>query len=225
MLAPPAGSQPLQSWAWGPLSVTWRSGTPTYRLEVKTRRMTCRHTLPCILWLRTSPLCQEELRRCHVSCDSEPYPPIKESSGATTCHAAPDLSSLPRRASVLPRDMWLRTSPSCQGGLRRYHMSRGSRPGLPTGKGSGAGTCPTALSGPRAPSDKGVVVGSTKHLRLARSQGAHTYNAAIASKGRMRRADRRLQCSADCYRLLTIIDHVFPRRCDLTGRHHGADHA
>jgi hypothetical protein len=67
-------------------------------------------------------------------------------------------------------------------------MSRKSAPGLPARQGSGAATRPAAPTEPWAPSEKGVVAGSTKHLRLARSQGAHMYNAAVADKGRMRQA-------------------------------------
>jgi hypothetical protein len=46
---------------------------------------------------------------------------------------------------MLPRVPRLRTLPPCWGGLRRCHMSHGSRPRLLAREGSGAATCPMAL--------------------------------------------------------------------------------
>jgi hypothetical protein len=45
-LAPTTGSHPLSRWAQGPLLVPYRSGTPTYKLQVKTRSGTCTHMPP-----------------------------------------------------------------------------------------------------------------------------------------------------------------------------------
>jgi hypothetical protein len=48
----------------------------------------------------------------------------------TTCPAAPDPASLPRRAPVLPRASWLQTLPPGSGGLQCCHVSHGSGPRL-----------------------------------------------------------------------------------------------
>jgi hypothetical protein len=45
---------------------------------------------------------------------------------------------------MLPRVPWLLTLPPCSGGLRRYHVPRGSGPCLPAQEGSGAAMCPAA---------------------------------------------------------------------------------
>jgi hypothetical protein len=66
-------------------------------------------------------------------------------TGAATRSVAPDLTSLPRWALVLPCVIWLQTLPTCPGGLRRCHMSYGSGPRLPAEEGSGAATCHMAL--------------------------------------------------------------------------------
>jgi hypothetical protein len=82
-LAPPTGSQPPLRWARGPLSVPYKPGTPAYRLQVKIRRTTCIHALPCVLQLQTSP-------------------PAEVGSSAATCPTALNLSSLLRQALMLP---------------------------------------------------------------------------------------------------------------------------
>jgi hypothetical protein len=47
-------------------------------------------------------------------------------------------------SSALSHVLWPRTSPSCRGGLRRCHVSRGLEPRLLTEVSSGAATCPSA---------------------------------------------------------------------------------
>jgi hypothetical protein len=140
-----------------------------YKLQVKTRHGVCHHALPRVLQPMTSHPCHGELRRFHVSCGSGPCLPAKESSDAAMCPTVPDPTSPLRKAPALPRVLQLRTSPPYQGGLRCCHVSRSSGPGLPAEKDSSAATRPATPSGPRAPSEKGVVAGSTKHLRLART--------------------------------------------------------
>jgi hypothetical protein len=67
--------------------------------------------LPCVLWLRTSPLGTGGLQHCHVSSGSRPRLPVDVGSDAVTCPAALDLASWLRWASVLSRALWLPTSP------------------------------------------------------------------------------------------------------------------
>jgi hypothetical protein len=45
-LAPHVGSLSLPRWAQGPLLVHYRPGTPTYKLQVKTRSVTGIHVPP-----------------------------------------------------------------------------------------------------------------------------------------------------------------------------------
>jgi hypothetical protein len=63
---------------------------------------------------------------------------------ATTYPVAPDLSSLSRCAQVLPHVLQPRTLPSCRGGLRCCHVSRGPGPRLLAELSSGAATCSLA---------------------------------------------------------------------------------
>jgi hypothetical protein len=53
-------------------------------------------------------------------------------------------SPLPMWAPTLPCVQWFRTSPPCQGGFRRYHVSSGSGSHLPTEVGPDAATCSVA---------------------------------------------------------------------------------
>jgi hypothetical protein len=82
--------------------------------------------------------------RCHVSHSYRPCLHVEEGSDVARCPVALDLASLMRRASALPRVLWLRTSPSCQGGLWRGHVSYGFRPRLHVEEGSCATTRPAA---------------------------------------------------------------------------------
>jgi hypothetical protein len=125
MLALHTGSLPLPRWTRGLLSVPWRPGTPTYRLQVKTRRRACYHALPHAPQLQTSP----------------PY----RGSGVAMCHVAPDSTSPLRRSPALPCIPRLQTLPRCQEGLRCYHMFHSSRHWLPTEEGSDAAMCSTTL--------------------------------------------------------------------------------
>jgi hypothetical protein len=73
-----------------------------------------------------------------------PHLPTEVGSGAAMCPTAPDLGSLLRWTPALPCVPRPRTSPPCQGGLRRYHVSYGPGPPLLIEVGSSAATCPTA---------------------------------------------------------------------------------
>jgi hypothetical protein len=86
----------------------------------------CIHTLPHDLQLRTLPPYRGGLQRYHVPYGSRPHLPVEVGSGAAMCHMAPDPTSLPRWASMLPRVQWHRTSPPGRGGLRHCCMSYGS---------------------------------------------------------------------------------------------------
>jgi hypothetical protein len=57
----------------------------------------------------------------------------------------PHLTSLPRWAPALPRVPRPQTSPPCQGGFWRCHVSRGPSPCLLAEMSSSAATCPLAL--------------------------------------------------------------------------------
>jgi hypothetical protein len=81
---------------------------------------------------------------CHMSYSSGPYLPTEMGSSTATCPIAPDLTSLPRRAPVLPCVLWPQTLPPCQGGLWRYHVSYSSEPYHPAMEGSGIAACPMA---------------------------------------------------------------------------------
>jgi hypothetical protein len=145
MFAPAVGSQPLSRRAWGPLSVPYRPGTPTYRIQDKTRSRACIHALPCALQLRTMHLCQGGLRRCHVSYSSGPCLPVEVGSSAATCLMTPDLAPLLKWAPVPLHVQWLRISLRGRRGLRHRHMSRDSGPLFPVEMGSGVAACPMAL--------------------------------------------------------------------------------
>jgi hypothetical protein len=109
MLAPPSGSQLLPRWARGPLSVPCRTGTPAYKLQVKTRDRVCIYALPCVLKHRTRPPRLGGHWRCHVSHDSEPHPSAWECSDATTCPMTSNLAPPQRWALVNQRVLWLQT--------------------------------------------------------------------------------------------------------------------
>jgi hypothetical protein len=109
MLAPPAGSLPLPRWAWGPLSVPSRPGTPGNMLQVKTKGKVCVHALPHATSapepasllregsnvatcprLRTPPRRLGEVRRCHASLSTGSRLTAKEGSDTDTHHSASD---------------------------------------------------------------------------------------------------------------------------------------
>jgi hypothetical protein len=96
--------------------------------------------LPHVLWLRTSPPCQDGLWCYHVSYGSKPCQLAQEGSGAATCLMALGLASLSRRALALPRVTWLWTLPPC-------------------GEGSSAATCPVVSCGPWVSSIKKDLAG------------------------------------------------------------------
>jgi hypothetical protein len=133
--------------------VSYRMSIPTYKHQVKISCRACIYTLPCALRLRTLPPSWGGFRRCHASYGSGLHLSVEVGS-ATTCPVAPDLSSRLRWALALLCVIWLRTSPSSWGGLRRCHISCGSGPHLLAGAGSDAATCPTAPCGPQVSSTK-----------------------------------------------------------------------
>jgi hypothetical protein len=90
MLASPEGSLPPPRWARGPLSVPYRLGTPTYKLQVKTKSGACNHALPHIPWHRIQPPNRGGVQSCHVSSVSETHLLAKVGSSTTTCPNAPD---------------------------------------------------------------------------------------------------------------------------------------
>jgi hypothetical protein len=92
--------------------------------------------LPCALRHRTLHSCKDGLWCCHVPCGSRPRPSTRMGSGAITCPAASDLTSLPGWALALPRVPWPRTSPPCQGGLRCCQVSYSFGPRSPAKVGS-----------------------------------------------------------------------------------------
>jgi hypothetical protein len=145
MLAPLTGSLPHSRWAWGPLSVPCRPGTPAYMLQAKTKVKACAHGLPRATaapepasllregsdaatcpGLRTPPLRLGGFRRCHVPRCFGPHLTIQEGSDAASRPSTPDPASPLRRAPALTRVLRLRTAPA-------------------TEVGSGADTCPMAL--------------------------------------------------------------------------------
>jgi hypothetical protein len=87
----------------GPLLVPYRPDTPVYRLEVKTRSRAYYHVLPHVPQRRTLPPCRGGLWCHHMSCGSRPHHPVEDGSGATMCPAAPDPTTLLRRAPVPSR--------------------------------------------------------------------------------------------------------------------------
>jgi hypothetical protein len=100
-----------------------RSGTPVYKLQVKTKSKTCDRVLPCTLLFRTLPPCRDELWRRHVFCSSRPR-------------------HLARQAPTLPCAPRPRTSPLCHSRLWCCHVSYGPEPHLLAVEGFSATACP-----------------------------------------------------------------------------------
>jgi hypothetical protein len=74
MLTPPGGSQPPLRWARGPLSVPYRSGTPTYKLKVRIRGGSSIHAPSQVLQLWIPAPQVRGLRYNHVPGSSGPPP-------------------------------------------------------------------------------------------------------------------------------------------------------
>jgi hypothetical protein len=89
-LAPPTGSQPLPRWVWGPVLVPCRPGTPTYKLQVKTRSGACTHLPPDVLQHRILPPSQGGLQGYYMSSGTSSRLPDREGSDTTTCAVALD---------------------------------------------------------------------------------------------------------------------------------------
>jgi hypothetical protein len=124
MLALAAGSQPLPTWARGPLSVPYKPDTLTYRLQAGKGQGMCPRATTC-------PVA------------SEPASLLREGSDVVMCPKALDPVSRPRKALVLPRVTRLQTPPHHPGELQHYHASLGTGPRLSTSEGSSADTCPS----------------------------------------------------------------------------------
>jgi hypothetical protein len=82
--------------------------------------------LPRALRFQTLPPSYGGLRCCHVSYGSRPHLSAEVGSGVATCSMALDLTSQLRWALTQLHTLWLWTSPPGRGGLRCYHVSRGS---------------------------------------------------------------------------------------------------
>jgi hypothetical protein len=112
------------------LSIPCRPGTPTYKLQIKTKSGACIHVPPCAIRYWTLPPCQGGLWCCRMSCGSGPCLPAIEGSGAAhvsrgsrprlpaskcsgviMCTMALDPAILLGRAPMLPCALRLRTLP------------------------------------------------------------------------------------------------------------------
>jgi hypothetical protein len=82
------------------LSVPYKSGTPTYKLQIKTRSGVCTHMSPHVLQHWTLPPRQGGLRGCHMPSGYGSHLPDGKRSDATTCTVAPNPASLQGRAPV-----------------------------------------------------------------------------------------------------------------------------
>jgi hypothetical protein len=148
-MAPDLASQ--LRWAPALLRVLWLQTSPPSWGGLR-RCHVSNGSGPRLLWLWTSPLGWGGLQRCQMFYGSGSRLSAKVGSDAATCPMPLDLTSQLRWTPTLPYVIWLQTSPPDWGGLRRCHVSCGSRPHLPTGAGSDAATCPTAPCGPQVSS-------------------------------------------------------------------------
>jgi hypothetical protein len=124
MLAPLAGSLPHSRWAWGPLSVPCRPGTPAYMLQAKTKVKACAHGLP------------------RATAAPEPASLLREGSDTATC---PGLRTPPLRLGGFRRWHMPRCfRPHHPGGVRRCQSSLNTGSRLTIKKGSGVDTRPSA---------------------------------------------------------------------------------
>jgi hypothetical protein len=83
--------------------------------------------LPCVPWLRTSPLRLGEVWRYHASRGSRPHSTSEVGSGAAMCPMVLDPASLPKGASVLPRVHGTLWAIGIKKGLAALGMQRGSQ--------------------------------------------------------------------------------------------------
>jgi hypothetical protein len=109
-----------------------------------------------------------------VSYGSGPRLPAEVVSGAATCPMALDLANRLRWTVALPHVLWFRIPPPGRCGLRRCHMSYGSKPLLSAEVGSSATMCPTGPYGPRASSIKKSLAGLPVQLDM-HVPNAHTH--------------------------------------------------
>jgi hypothetical protein len=118
------------------VSIPCRLGTPTYKLQIKTRSRTCTHMAPRALQHQTLLSSQGGLRGYHVSNDSRSHLPDRKGSSTATCTVTLDPASLqgrapvhhvsysfrsclpPREGSSASRVLQLRILPPSKGGLR-----------------------------------------------------------------------------------------------------------
>jgi hypothetical protein len=105
-------------------------------VEIGSDVVMCRMISDLASWLRWAPALSRalqfrisssawgELRRCHVSYDSEPRLPAEVGSDAATCPMSLDHASSVRWTPAQSRVLCLWTSPPGWGGLRRCHVYR-----------------------------------------------------------------------------------------------------
>jgi hypothetical protein len=122
MLAPPAGSLPLPRWAWEPLSVPWRPGTPRRSSRSRQKARHANHTLPRV----------HNLSMNHTA---------RGSSGAAMRPVAPAPAAQPEAAPGLPRVLRLQLPLPSPRQLRGHHVSCGSSSRCPARGGFGAAMC------------------------------------------------------------------------------------
>jgi hypothetical protein len=113
---------------------------------------------------------------CHVPCSTEPYPPVKVGSGATTCPVAPDPASMIGRAPTPPRVPWLRIPHPYKGGLR-------------------CATCPTAPD-PVSLQGRAPVTRSFDHRLRSDSE----------EKGLRQKTPNERACNTPCYEKLNQVN-------------------
>jgi hypothetical protein len=83
-------------------------------------------TVPRAARLWTPPPCSGGFQCCHMSHGFRPRLSAWEGYGAATCHMISDLTSLLRRAPVLPRIPRLWTLPPCSGGSDAVRVPQSS---------------------------------------------------------------------------------------------------
>jgi hypothetical protein len=135
---------PLLRWAWGPLSVPCKPGTP--RTSSKSRRRARRALATPPPWCQLSPPGSGQLRCCHMSHDPSSRVPAWGSSGAATHPVTPAPASWHRAAPEPSRVSWLQLPPPGSGQLRSRHVSHGSSSRLLARGSSRVVMCPVALA-------------------------------------------------------------------------------
>jgi hypothetical protein len=105
---PLAGPKPPME-SLGTMSVPYRTGSPTYKVQVETRGRVCIHTLPHVLQLQTIPPWLGGIWCCHVAHGFRPCLHTQEGSSIATSPVAPDLTPPQWWAPLLSHGTFLRT--------------------------------------------------------------------------------------------------------------------